>query len=64
MIPMHNPPHPCEAIHGDALPAKGLSLTALARHVGYSRGQLPTVPYGYAAISADLAYRLYQAAPC
>lgn len=58
MIPIHNPPHPGEAIYGDALPSKGLSLTALARHLGYSRGQLPTVLYGYAAISADLAYRL------
>ncbi|WP_040268276.1 HigA family addiction module antitoxin [Pseudomonas rhodesiae] len=55
---MHNPPHPGEALREDVLPAIGLSLAALARHLGYSRGQLSTVLHGHAAISADLAYRL------
>ncbi|WP_024910581.1 HigA family addiction module antitoxin [Chania multitudinisentens] len=40
------------------LPALGLSITALAAHLGYSRGQLSTVLNGRAAISADLAVRL------
>ena len=57
-MPMHNPPHPGEAIREDILPAVGLSLTALAQHLGYSGGQLSTVLHGHAAISADLAYRL------
>ncbi|MBH3458571.1 HigA family addiction module antitoxin [Pseudomonas putida] len=42
----------------DVLSAIGLSVSALARHLGYSRGQLSTVMNGRAAISADLAYRL------
>lgn len=57
-MPMHNPPHPGEALREDVLPAIGLSVSALARHLGYSRGQLSTVMNGRAAISADLAYRL------
>ena len=55
---MHNPPHPGEALRLDVLPALELSITALAAHLGYSRGQLSTVLNGRAAISADLAYRL------
>lgn len=55
---MHNPPHPGESLREDVLPAIGLSITALAEHLGYSRGQLSTVLNGRAAISADLAYRL------
>ena len=45
-MPMHNPPHPGEAIREDILPAVGLSLTALAQHLGYSGGQLSTVLHG------------------
>jgi addiction module HigA family antidote len=55
---MYNPPHPGEALREDVLPALGLSVTALARHLGYSRGQLSTVINGHASISADLAHRL------
>lgn len=57
-MPMHNPPHPGESLREDVLPAVGLSVTALAKHLGYSRGQLSTVINGHAAISADLAHRL------
>jgi addiction module HigA family antidote len=57
-MPMYNPPHPGEALREDVLAALGLSVTALARHVGYSRGQLSTVINGHASISADLAHRL------
>lgn len=35
-----------------------MSITALATHLGYSRGQLSTVLNGHAAISAELAHRL------
>jgi addiction module HigA family antidote len=55
---MHNPPHPGEALRLDVLPALELSITALAAHLGYSRGQLSTVLNGRAAIRADLAVRL------
>ncbi|AHG20725.1 XRE family transcriptional regulator [Chania multitudinisentens RB-25] len=57
-MPMHNPPHPGEALRLDVLPALGLSITALAAHLSYSRGQLSTVLNGRAVISADLAVRL------
>ncbi|WPO98941.1 HigA family addiction module antitoxin [Pseudomonas sp. HR96] len=55
---MFNPPHPGEALREDVLPALGLTVTSLARHIGYSRGQLSTVLNGRAALSADLALRL------
>ncbi|UQS88689.1 HigA family addiction module antitoxin [Pseudomonas chlororaphis subsp. piscium] len=55
---MHNPPHPGETLREDVLPAVGLSVAGLARHIGYSRGQLSTVINGHASISADLAHRL------
>ena len=55
---MHNPPHPGEALREDVLPEMKLSITALAKHIGYSRGQLSTILNGRAAITADLAWRL------
>ena len=56
-MPMYNPPHPGESLREDVLPAIGMSVSGLARHLGYSRGQLSTVLNGRAAISADLAYQ-------
>lgn len=53
-----NPPHPGATLRDDVLPALGLSITALAQHLGYSRGQLSTVINGHAGISADLAHRM------
>jgi addiction module HigA family antidote len=46
-----NPPHPGATLRDDVLPALGLSITALAQHLGYSRGQLSTVINGHAGIS-------------
>ncbi|WP_282098893.1 HigA family addiction module antitoxin [Thauera aromatica] len=40
------------------LPAINMTVAGLARHIGYSRGQLSTVLNGRAAITADLAHRL------
>ncbi|MNG90165.1 hypothetical protein D3C76_692930 [compost metagenome] len=57
-MPMYNPPHPGESLREDVLPAIGMTVSGLARHLGYSRGQLSTVLNCRAAISADLAYRL------
>lgn len=57
-MPMFNPPHPGEALREDVLPAIGMTITALAQHLGYSRGQLSTVLNCRAALSADLAWRL------
>lgn len=55
---MYDPPHPGEAVRLDVLPAIGLSITALAKHLGYSRIHFSAVLNGRAAISADLAHRL------
>lgn len=55
---MHNPPHPGEALREDVLPAVKMTVAGLARHLGYSRGQLSTVLNCRAAITADLALRL------
>ena len=58
---MFNPPHPGEALREDVLPAIKMTITALAEHLGYSRGQLSTVLNCRAALSADLAWRLEMA---
>lgn len=50
--------HPGEVFRLKVLPSLGMSISALARHIGYSRGQLSTVLHGRAAISPDLATRL------
>lgn len=57
-MPLHDPPHPGEALREDILPTIKMSISALAHHLGYSRGQLSTVINGHAGISAELAYRL------
>lgn len=55
---MYNPPHPGKSLREDVLPAIGMTVTALARHIGYSRGHLSTVLNERAPVTADLAYRL------
>lgn len=57
-MPLHNPPHPGEALREDVLPAVKMTVTGLARHLGYSRGKLSTVLNCRTAVSADLALRL------
>lgn len=57
-MPMHNPPHPGDLLREDVLPAINMTITALAEHLGYSRGQLSSVMNCHAAITADLALRL------
>ncbi|CAI1728176.1 HigA family addiction module antitoxin [Serratia fonticola] len=57
-MPMYDPPHPGEAVRLDVLPEIGLSIAALAEHLGYSHSHLSAVLNGRAAISADLAHRL------
>ncbi len=53
-----NPPHPGEGLRGEVLPEIKMTVTALAKHIGYSRVQLSNVLHCRAAISADLAWRL------
>lgn len=55
---MYNLTHPGEALREDVLPAVKMTITSLAQHLGYSRGQLSTVLNGRAAMTADLANRL------
>jgi addiction module HigA family antidote len=55
---VHNPPHPSEFFRAKILPTINLTVTALAKHLGYSRGRLSTVINGRAPISAELAHRL------
>ena len=40
---MHNPPHPGEGLREDVLPKVKMTVTALAKHLGYSRVQLSNV---------------------
>lgn len=55
---MFNPPHPGEALREDVLPALGISVRALARHLCVPRCRLSAVLKGRTAISAELAWRL------
>lgn len=54
---MHNPPHPGEGLREDVLPEIKMTVTALAKHLGYSRVQLSNVLHCRSSISADLAWR-------
>ena len=58
---MFNPPHPGEALREDVLPEINMTVTALAKHLGYSRVQLSNVLHCRAPISADMAVRLEMA---
>jgi addiction module HigA family antidote len=48
---MHNPPHPGETLLLDVLPELGLSVSELARHLGFARPHLSRVLHGHAPIS-------------
>ena len=61
LMPMHNPPHPGETLLMDVLPELGISVTELARHLGFARPHLSRVLHGHAPISPDLAVRLERA---
>ncbi|AZD10674.1 Antitoxin HigA [Pseudomonas chlororaphis] len=60
-MPMHNPPHPGETLRVDVLPELGISVTELARHLGYARPHLSKVLNGHAPIRPELAVRLERA---
>ncbi|MGN8277416.1 HigA family addiction module antitoxin [Pseudomonas sp. SMV71] len=60
-MPMHNPPHPGETLLTDVLPELGITVTELARHLGFARPHLSRVLHGHAPISPDLAVRLERA---
>ncbi|MDH3527755.1 MAG: HigA family addiction module antitoxin [Gammaproteobacteria bacterium] len=60
-MPMHNPPHPGEAIRHDCLEPFNLSVTAAADILGVTRQALSNVVNGKSGISAEMAIRLTKA---
>lgn len=54
-MPMHNPPHPGEALREDVLPALAMTVTELAKHLSYPGERLAAVLSCRAPISTDLA---------
>ncbi len=58
---MHNPPHPGETLLEDVVPALGVSVTELARRLGFARETLSRIMHGRAPVSPDLAVRLERA---
>ena len=46
-MPMHNPPHPGEALREDVLPALGMTEAEFSIHLGYSVGRLAAVLNGW-----------------
>jgi len=52
-MPIHNPPHPGDTLRLDILPELGISVTELARHIGYARPHLSKVLNGHAPIRAN-----------
>ena len=57
---MHNPAHPGELLSG-WLDDMGVTVTAVAEHIGISRVMLSRVLHGHSAVSADMDLRLSEA---
>ncbi|APC22410.1 addiction module antidote protein, HigA family [Pseudomonas protegens] len=60
-MPIHNPPHPGRHPAPGYLARTGISVTELARHIGYARPHLSKVLNGHAPIRAELAVKLERA---
>eukprot|EP01133_Synstelium_polycarpum_P001560 gene1560-1821_t len=60
---MHNPPHPGEILLEDVIPALGITITEMARRLGFARETFSRILHGHAPISPDLAVRLERAVP-
>jgi addiction module HigA family antidote len=58
---MKNPPHPARSIRTACLEPLGLSVTAGAKVLGFTRQALNNVVNGKAAISPEMALRLAKA---
>lgn len=58
---MHTPPHPGEILFEDVLPALGITITEMARRLGFARETFSRILHGRAPISPDLAVRLERA---
>jgi len=60
-MPMHDPPHPGEAVRELCLKPLSLSVTAAARGLGVSRKALSELLNGRAGVSPEMAIRLSKA---
>lgn len=58
---MFNPPHPGETLLEDVLPALGITISEMAKRLGFARETLSRIMHGHAPISPDLAVRLERA---
>ncbi|MDP2696905.1 HigA family addiction module antitoxin [Thalassospira sp.] len=58
---MFNPPHPGETLREDIVPQLGISITELARRLGFARETLSRILHEHAPVSPDLAVRLERA---
>jgi len=57
-MPLFDPPYPGESLREDVLPAISMTVTELAKQLGYPQDQLAAVLNGHAPITRDLAQRL------
>ena len=55
------PPHPGEILREDILPALGMEVGELAKHLGVSRQSLSNLIHEKRAVSLEMAQRLGQA---
>ncbi len=55
---MHDPPHPGEMIREEIMKPLGLTVTAMAAHLGVSRKTLSKIINGHGAVTPEMAYRL------
>ncbi|MFL1500020.1 HigA family addiction module antitoxin [Pseudomonas sp. O64] len=60
-MPMHNPPRPGEILLEDVIPALGITITEMARRLGFARETFSRILDGHTPVSLDLAVRLERA---
>lgn len=58
---MHNPPHPGETLLEEVIPALAITITEMARRLGFARETFSRILHGHAPIRPDLAVRLERA---
>ena len=58
---LHNPPHPGEILLEDVIPALDITITEMARRLGFARETFSRILHGGAPVSPDLAVRLERA---
>ena len=58
---MHNPPHPGKTLLEEVIPALAITITEMARRLGFARETFSRILHGHAPIRPDLAVRLERA---